>query len=125
MGTSVIVTDDHGSACPRGSRVDAAAPALDHGSTPLSLGRSRQMTAPSDRYTVALQGFTPFERSALASFFRLAAARTPAYVQAERIDDCDFLVADGDDAKATQAVRDAARMADTVFIGMQIPGAMV
>jgi hypothetical protein len=73
------------------------------------------MTAPSHRYTVALQGFTPFERGALASFFRLAASRTPAYVQAERLDACDFVVADGDDARSVQAVRDAGRMADTVF----------
>src|SRR5262245_53598500 len=82
------------------------------------------MTAPSQRYTVALQGFTSFERGALASFFRLAASRTPAYVEAERLDDCDFVVADGDDTRSVQAVRNAGRMADAVFIGAQTPGAM-
>jgi CheY-like chemotaxis protein len=82
------------------------------------------MTAPSHRYTVALQGFTAFERTALASFFRLASSRTPAYVQAERLDACDFIVADGDDAGALQAVRNAGRMADAVFVGAQTPGAM-
>ena len=79
------------------------------------------MTAPSDRYTVALQGFTAFERGTLASFFRLAASRTPAYVQAERLDACDFIVADGDDARSVQAVGDAGRVADTVFIGARVP----
>jgi len=83
------------------------------------------MTAPPDRYTVALQGFTSFERGALASFFRLAASRTPAYVQAERLDTCDFIVADADDPGAAQAVRRAGRMADAVFVGALTPGAMV
>src|SRR5947208_1860397 len=82
------------------------------------------MTAPTDCYTVALQGFTSFERGALASFFRLAGSRTPAYVQAERLDGCDFVVADGDDDRSLQAVRNAGRMSDTVFIGAQTPGAM-
>src|SRR5262245_58369241 len=82
------------------------------------------MTASFNRYTVALQGFTSFERGALASFFRLAAGRTPAYVQAERLEECDFVVADSDDAGSVRAVRDAGRMADTVFIGAQTPGAM-
>jgi CheY-like chemotaxis protein len=82
------------------------------------------MTAPAERYSVAFQGFTPFERGALATFFRLAASRTPAYVQAERTDQCDFIVADGDDPLSRKAVRDAGRMGDTVFIGMQVPGAM-
>ena len=38
-----------------------------------------------DRYRVALQGFSDFERSALASFFRLAGQRAPAYVQADTL----------------------------------------
>jgi CheY-like chemotaxis protein len=82
------------------------------------------MSAPSDHYTVALQGFTSFERGALASFFRLAAARTPAYVQADRLDASDFVVADADDVRAVQSVRSAGRMGDTVFIGAQTAGAM-
>ena len=70
------------------------------------------MTSLPDRYTVALQGFTSFERGALGSFFRLAASRRPLYVQAEQIERCDFIVADSD-ARSLQAVRNAGRMSDT------------
>jgi CheY-like chemotaxis protein len=127
MGTLGIVTDDHGSACLRVARVDAAPLRADSVPTlsPTQLPPAHAMTSPSDRYTVALQGFTSFERGALASFFRLAASGTPAYVQAERLDGCDFIVADADDPLALQAVRSSGRMADAVFIGAQTPGAMV
>jgi two-component system cell cycle response regulator len=84
------------------------------------------MSAPSDeRYTVALQGFSEFERTALASFFRLAARRTPSYVQVDRIDRCDFLIADADHKASMQAVVTAGRSRDTVFVGASAPhGAM-
>ena len=35
----------------------------------------------AEQYTVALQGFSAFERGALASFFRLSVQRSPSYVQ--------------------------------------------
>lgn len=73
------------------------------------------------RYTVSLQGFSEFERSALASFFRLAEARAPAYGQAHSLSDADFIVADADHAAALAAVRGADRMQDTVFVGAHEP----
>jgi len=84
------------------------------------------MSAPTDeRYTVALQGFSEFERTALASFFRLAAQRTPSYVQVDRIDRSDFVIADADHKTSLQAVMTAGRSPDTVFVGASAPqGAM-
>jgi two-component system, cell cycle response regulator len=80
---------------------------------------------PSEQYTVALQGFSTFERGALASFFRLAAKRTPSYVQVDRLDRCDFVIADADHGRSLQAVQAAGRTSDTVFVGTQAPqGAM-
>ena len=78
-----------------------------------------------ERYTVALQGFSEFERTALASFFRLAAQRSPSYVQVDRIDRSDFVIADADHKASLQAVMAAERSRDTVFVGARAPqGAM-
>lgn len=77
------------------------------------------------RFRVALQGFSEFERSALASYFRLAADRYPSYEQTGAMDEAHFIVADADDAAVVQAVVSAERAGDTVFIGAQAPeGAM-
>ncbi len=73
------------------------------------------------RYTVALRGFSDFERSALASFFRLAAGRNPGYTQIDSLDECDFVIADADQHDTVAAVEDADRAADTVFIGARPP----
>ena len=79
----------------------------------------------AEEYTVALQGFSEFERGALSSFFRLAATRTPAYVQVDRLDRCDFVVADADHDRSLQSVLSADRSGDTVFVGACAPpGAM-
>ena len=80
---------------------------------------------PTPRYAVALQGFSEFERAALASFFRLAVRRSPTYVQVAAIDQGDFLIADADHPGALDAVLGAGRELDTVFVGAQAPaGAM-
>ena len=82
-------------------------------------------TAPIPCYTVALQGFSDFERQALASFFRLAAQRSPAYVQVGPVDHGDFVIADADHQSALDAVQTAGRALDTVFVGSKAPeGAM-
>ena len=80
------------------------------------------MTAPVyERYTVAFQGFSEFERGALSSSFRLAAQRTPAYEQVEHLDMSDFVIADADQADALRAVVDTGRSRDTVFVGTHAP----
>ncbi len=73
------------------------------------------------RYTVALQGFSDFERRAMASFFRLAQERAPAYVQAASPAESDFIIADADHPRDVAAVRDARRLQDTIFIGSAAP----
>ncbi|MET0335911.1 MAG: response regulator [Rhizobacter sp.] len=73
------------------------------------------------RYTVALQGFSEFERSALASFFRLGQQRAPAYHQGASAAESDFIIADADSATEVAAVREADRLQDTIFIGAHPP----
>jgi CheY-like chemotaxis protein len=79
------------------------------------------MPAPVDTYTVALEGFSAFERTALASFFRLAAQRSPAYVQVAEAGLSDFLIADADHAASLAAVQRQQRSGDTVFVGRNAP----
>ncbi|MBC7940080.1 MAG: response regulator, partial [Chitinophagaceae bacterium] len=70
---------------------------------------------------VALLGFSAFERSAIGSYFRLAARRTPSYELVATPDDSDFIVADADHAASVQLVVALERLDDTVFIGQQAP----
>ncbi|WP_372525475.1 response regulator [Piscinibacter sp.] len=78
-----------------------------------------------EQYTVALQGFSEFERNALSTFFRLAAQRTPSYTQVDRLDRSDFVIADADHKASLQSVLAAGRQNDTVFVGARAPqGAM-
>lgn len=69
------------------------------------------------RYRVALHGFSDFERTTLASCFRLALARVPAYEQVAAIEGSDFVVADSELDGTLAAVTRAGRLADTVFVG--------
>ncbi len=73
------------------------------------------------RYSVALQGFSDFERSALASFFRLGQRRAVSYAQGTALGESDFVIADADSAAAVRTVEEADRLQDTVFIGTQAP----
>ncbi|HJV62301.1 MAG TPA: response regulator [Albitalea sp.] len=82
-------------------------------------------TESTPRYSVALQGFSGFERTTLAAFFRLAARRTPSYVEVDDLERCDFVIADADHAPSMRAVVDAGRARDAVFVGAAAPaGAM-
>lgn len=73
------------------------------------------------RYSVALQGFSDFERDGLHSFFRLAEQRAPAYHRADSLADGDFVIADADHPASVSAVIAAGRLQDTVFVGAQVP----
>lgn len=72
-------------------------------------------------YRVALEGFSAFERTALTSFFRLADARSPAYVQVEPGTPFDWLIADADQPAALAGVGALGRTGDTVFVGASAP----
>jgi CheY-like chemotaxis protein len=72
-------------------------------------------------YRIALLGFSAFERGALASYFRLAARRTPSYELVATPDEADFVVADADDGAAVALVAALERLADAVFVGAAAP----
>jgi len=77
------------------------------------------------RYRVALLGFSDFERSTLASCFRLAPERVPGYEQAAAVAASDFIVADLDLAGVESELRQSGRLADTVCVGPHpVPGAI-
>lgn len=75
----------------------------------------------TDTFTVAIEGFSSFERETLASFFRLAAKRSPAFRQVDDSGVSDFLIADADHAGAMAVVRRGQRIGDTVFVGAKSP----
>jgi CheY-like chemotaxis protein len=68
-----------------------------------------------------LQGFSAFERSALASYFRLASNRSPSYEQVDSLADSQFVIADADHAGVVQSIVRAGRVGETVFIGARAP----
>jgi CheY-like chemotaxis protein len=75
----------------------------------------------TDTFTVAIEGFSAFERETLGSVFRLAAQRSPAFRQVDDTGVSDFLIADADSAGALAAVKRGRRLGDTVFIGARSP----
>lgn len=77
------------------------------------------------RYAVALQGFSDFECSTLASFFRLGQQRAPSYAQAPGPQQSDFVIANADSPAVVAAVQAADRLQDTIFIGAQPPAGAV
>lgn len=79
----------------------------------------------SDTYRVALLGFSDFERSTLASYFRLAARRSPSYLLVPTGDESDFILADADHAPSVQLVLATDRLGQTVFVGSQAPAGAV
>jgi CheY-like chemotaxis protein len=72
------------------------------------------MTPP---HLVALIGFTPFERSTLDAFFRLAARRSPAYSPCPDPARAQLLLVDADSADAM--AHPLARSGRCVFVGAQ------
>lgn len=74
-----------------------------------------------DNFTVAIEGFSDFERVTLASFFRLAAQRSPAYALVEEAGISDFLVADADHPAIVATLKANRRTGDTVFVGRSAP----
>lgn len=71
--------------------------------------------------TVALHGFSDFERRALGSFFRLAAPPSLVLELVQDLRAACVIVADADDAGAVQQLLAAGRVADTIFVGSRAP----
>jgi two-component system cell cycle response regulator len=72
-------------------------------------------------FRIAVLGFSDFERTTLASCFRLATNRDPHYELVKMLTDADFVVADADHAPSVQLVVATERMDETVFIGALRP----
>jgi CheY-like chemotaxis protein len=72
-------------------------------------------------HPIALLGFSPFERDALASYFRLAINREPRYESVPVLTDAELLVVDADDRPAVDLVTAIERVEDCVFIGATAP----
>jgi CheY-like chemotaxis protein len=70
---------------------------------------------------LALEGFSTFERQALQSYFRLCAARQPAFEPDATLADCSFCLVDADRPAAVEAVRAARRQSTSIYIGMRAP----
>lgn len=70
---------------------------------------------------VAFEGFSEFERTALASFFRLARPRGPVLLPVAGAAQAEWLVVDADNTAAVEAVHAAGRTRDALFIGTQAP----
>ena len=71
--------------------------------------------------SIAILGFSAFERSAMASYFNLGARRSPGYQCVLDADLADFIVADADQAGVVALLRTLGRVADAVFVGEQGP----
>lgn len=77
------------------------------------------------RQRVALQGFSGFERNALAACFRLAGPRHAGYDLVDHPGEADLLVADADEPGLIERLQSAGRAGDTLFIGgAAAPGAL-
>ena len=66
---------------------------------------------------ITIQGFSTFERATFDSFFRLSMRRNPAYRMTPALADCDYVIADADNAAATDAVVGAGRLGTALMIG--------
>ncbi len=87
-----------------------------------SIGRLMSAHPPSRApVRIAFLGFSGFERTALASYFRLAAEREPRFELVVNLTDADYLVADADHGPSVQLVVVTERLAETVFIGSPAP----
>ncbi|MBL8279335.1 MAG: response regulator [Pelomonas sp.] len=76
-------------------------------------------------HRIALLGFSAFERSTLASYFRLAGTRNPRYEQVQMLPEADFIVADADHEPSVKLVTAVERMPETVFVGSASPAGAV
>ncbi len=111
----------------RGRFVQQAAPTVmglaltEPGRRP-TIGRLMSAHQPSSAPArIAFLGFSDFERTALASYFRLAAEREPRFELVVTLTDAEYLVADADHGPSVQLVVVTERLAETVFIGSPAP----
>lgn len=73
------------------------------------------------RFRVVLQGFSDFERSALTFCLKLTVDRDATYDPAPLMTSSDFVIANADAPGVIDAVVQAGRTPDTVFVGRNAP----
>lgn len=80
---------------------------------------------PQAAWQLALVGFTPFERKALESCFRLGAASLPLSLQASCLADCDLLIVDSTPPAVVDALRRRQALGRTITVGdVPVPDAL-
>ncbi|HET9821497.1 MAG TPA: hypothetical protein VFQ16_06705 [Burkholderiaceae bacterium] len=80
---------------------------------------------PQAPWQLALIGFTPFERKALESCFRLGAASLPLSLQAYRLADCDLLIVDSTLPAVVDTLRERQALGRTITVGdVPVPDAL-
>ena len=72
-------------------------------------------------HTVALLGFSDFERSTLETCFRLSLQRGQSYALARSIEGSELLIADCDQPDVLRTIGNSGRVQDTVFVGARQP----
>lgn len=75
----------------------------------------------SASHTVALLGFSDFERATLETCFRLSLKRAQSYALARSIEGSELLIADCDQPDVLRTIGNSGRVQDTVFVGARQP----
>lgn len=70
---------------------------------------------------VAILGFSPFDRKALASYFQLTGRSRPRYAHVLNADLADLVIADADEPGVLELLRTLGRVQDALFIGALAP----
>lgn len=70
---------------------------------------------------VAIIGFSPFDRKALASYFQLQGQPAARFTQVLNPDLADLLIADADEPGVLELLHTLGRVGDTLFIGAMAP----
>lgn len=81
----------------------------------------RASAPPPVAHHVALRGFSPFERRAIESGFRLSSTPGARYLCSPALEDARFIIADADHPGVIHDIVAAGREGDTVFVGAQAP----
>ena len=70
---------------------------------------------------IALLGFSPFDRKALASYFQLHGRERQRYVHVMGLEDADLVIADADASGVLDLLHTLGRVKDALFIGGAAP----
>ena len=101
--------------------IDARPPAAHDQAGLIRAATCRQPPSMSAPIPVALLGFSPFDRKALASYFQMSGRGRPRYVQVLAMDSAELVIADADAAGVLELLKTLDRVKDVLFIGAAVP----